>query len=64
MHLMFASGEYPWAIVPLERRAEYMVAIESAGVGGDIKPFAEFLVELAKSDATIIPSTPRRKNQE
>ncbi|AMN48318.1 Fic family protein [Steroidobacter denitrificans] len=46
MNLMFASGGYPWTIVPLERRADYMSALERASVDGDIKPFAKFLAEL------------------
>jgi fido (protein-threonine AMPylation protein) len=46
MNLMMASGGYPWTIVPLERRADYMAALESASVGQDIKPFAKFLAEL------------------
>lgn len=49
MNLMLASGGYPWIIVPLARRADYMAALESASVGGDIKPFAKFLAELAGS---------------
>lgn len=50
MNLMLASGGYPWTIVPLERRAEYMAALEGASVGGDIKPFANLLAELTKGD--------------
>jgi fido (protein-threonine AMPylation protein) len=46
MNLMLASGGYPWTIVPLERRADYMAALERASVDGDIKPFAKFLAEL------------------
>lgn len=46
MNLMLASGGYPWTIVPLERRKDYMAALESASVEGDIKPFAKFLAEL------------------
>jgi hypothetical protein len=48
MNLMLASGGYAWTIVPLERRADYMAALESASVGGDIKPSAKFLAELVK----------------
>ena len=51
MNLMLASGGYPWTIVPLERRADYMAALESASVGGDIKPFAKFLAELVNGNA-------------
>jgi hypothetical protein len=46
MNVMLASGGYPWTIVPLERRSDYMAALESASVGEDIKPFAKFLAEL------------------
>jgi hypothetical protein len=48
MNLMLASGGYPWTIVPLKRRADYMAALERASVDGDIRPFATFLAELAR----------------
>lgn len=50
MNLMLASGGYPWTIVPLERRADYMAGLERASVEGDIRPFATFLAELVRSD--------------
>jgi len=46
MNLMFASGGYPWTVIPLESRDDYMAALESASVGGDIKSFAQFLASL------------------
>jgi len=46
MNLMTASGRYPWTIVPLERRTDYMATLESASVDQDIKPFSKFLAEL------------------
>jgi hypothetical protein len=64
MNLMLASGGYPWTIVPLERRADYMAALESASVGGDIKPFAKFLAKLTKGDATNSASAQKRKTRE
>jgi threonylcarbamoyladenosine tRNA methylthiotransferase MtaB len=30
-------------VIPVEERARYMIALEAASVGQDIKPFAEFL---------------------
>lgn len=48
MNSMMAAGGYPWTIVPVERRAEYMSALESASVGQNISPFAEFLASLLK----------------
>jgi hypothetical protein len=46
MNVMLASGGYPWTIIPLERRADYMAALESASVRQDIRPFAEFVGRL------------------
>jgi hypothetical protein len=49
MNLMMAAGGYPWTIVPLERRADYMGALEAASVGQDIKPFARFVASLLRN---------------
>ncbi len=46
MNVMLAAGGYPWTIIPVERRADYMAALEAASVGQNIKPFAGFLGEL------------------
>lgn len=46
MNLMMASGGYPWTIVPVERRDEYMQALEAASVKQDIVPFTQFLASL------------------
>jgi Fic family protein len=46
MNVMMASGGYPWTIVPVERRDEYMAALERASTEADIGPFADFLAEL------------------
>jgi hypothetical protein len=46
MNLMFASGGYPWTVIPLQKREDYMAALESASVVGDIEPFARLLGSL------------------
>jgi hypothetical protein len=46
MNTMMAAGGYPWTIVPLERRVDYMGSFEAASVNHDIKPFAEFIGSL------------------
>jgi Fic family protein len=48
MNAMMAAGGYPWTIIPLEKRADYMSALESASVNHNIKPFAEFLASLLR----------------
>ena len=46
MNVMLASGGYPWTVVPVENREDYMRALESASVQGTIVPFADFLGSL------------------
>lgn len=43
MNAMLASGGYPWTIVRMKNRDQYMHALEAASVDGDIKPFASFI---------------------
>lgn len=49
MNVMLASGGYPWTITPLERRDDYMAALESASVRQDIRPFAGFVGGLVEA---------------
>jgi len=46
MNAMLASGGYPWTVIPVSRRNEYMAALEEASVKNNIKPFAAFLAGL------------------
>jgi Fic family protein len=46
MNVMLAAGGYPWTVIPLEKRDDYMAALESGSVGQDIAPFAIFLGRL------------------
>lgn len=48
MNVMLASGGYPWTVVPLERRDDYMRALESASVKQDVLPFASLLGGLVR----------------
>jgi len=43
MNALLASGDYPWTIVQMKNRDQYMQALEAVSVDGDIKPFAEFI---------------------
>ena len=48
MNVMLASGGYPWTVIPIETRNDYMAALEEASVRKDIKPFAKFLAGLVQ----------------
>lgn len=43
------SGDYPWAVVPLEKRTSYMVILEEASVNQNISTFADFLAQLVNT---------------
>lgn len=46
MNVMMASGGYLWTVVRLERRTEYMAALEQASLMQDIAPFTSLLSSL------------------
>ncbi len=52
MNVMLASGGYPWTVVPLECRNEYMAALEQASVGKNIIPFTHLIRSLIESERT------------
>ena len=43
MNAMMASGGYPWTVIELARRSDYMAALEEASSRGNIRPFAAFV---------------------
>ncbi|MGF7082140.1 Fic family protein [Mucilaginibacter sp. UYCu711] len=50
MNAMLASGGYPWTVIPVEKRAAYMEALERASTVQDIEPFAKFLGHLVEQE--------------
>jgi hypothetical protein len=49
MNAMMAAGGYPWTIIPVERRTEYIAALEAASVGENISPLSGFLASLVRA---------------
>jgi fido (protein-threonine AMPylation protein) len=45
MNALLAGGGYPWTVIRVEDRAEYLAALESASVGTDVRPFARFVAK-------------------
>ena len=50
MNVMLAGGGYPWTIIPVEKRDDYMQSLEAASVEQNIKPFSEFLATLVRDN--------------
>ena len=46
MNSQLVTCGYPWIVVPVERREEYMASLEKASVEEDIVPFAHFICSL------------------
>lgn len=46
MNSQLVTAGYPWVVVPVERRDEYMASLEKASVEEDIEPFVKFIVSL------------------
>ena len=59
MNAMMASGGYPWTVIELERRSEYMAALDEASSRENIVPFAEFVASSMRSDAERIKADQR-----
>jgi hypothetical protein len=57
MNAMLASAGVPWTIIPVDRRDEYMRALDDASVRSNVKPFATFVADCARHE----PPPPRRK---
>lgn len=46
MNLMLASGGYPWTVIPVQQRSQYMKSLEEASVHLNILPFLELVSHL------------------
>ncbi|WP_104734228.1 Fic family protein [Hanstruepera ponticola] len=55
MNTMLASGNYPWTVIPVERKDDYMNALEEASVKNNIEPFTKFISELVDLSLKGIP---------
>lgn len=59
MNAMMASGGYPWTVIELERRSEYMAALDEASSRENIVPFAEFVASSMRREADLIKAKKR-----
>ncbi len=49
MNVMLASAGYPWTVIPVERRDDYLAALEQASVNQNIEPLADLIALLVTS---------------
>lgn len=48
LNSMLVTSGYPWTIIPLEKREEYMSTLEAASIDGDVVAFTKFIYGLIK----------------
>jgi len=46
MNVMLTSAGYPWTVIPVERRTEYMMVLEQASAEQNISGFSKFISHL------------------
>ena len=54
MNAMLASGGYPWTVIEVTRRPEYMQALNAASSRGDIGPFARFVASSLHHEVALV----------
>jgi len=59
MNLMLVPAGHVWTVIPVERRAEYMNALEQASSFANIAPLAAFVADLVKAQAMAPLPRPR-----
>ena len=57
MNTMLAAGGYPWTVIRVSRKDEYLQGLETASVGGDVRRFAKFIADEIESSRQGMAST-------
>jgi fido (protein-threonine AMPylation protein) len=45
MNVLLVDGGYPWTVIRVDDRSEYLAALEAASVQTDLRPFARFVAK-------------------
>ena len=56
LNLMLSRGGWPWTIVTMKSRKQYMAALEEASVRKNIKPFTKVISDLVQQQLTLPPT--------
>lgn len=43
LNSLLASGGYPWTIIRVEDRNEYLAGLNAASISGNVRPFVELM---------------------
>jgi hypothetical protein len=60
MNVLLATAGYPWTVIRVNKRQQYLEHLECASVAGDIAPFARFIVEELRWSAQLTRNSPEK----
>jgi len=63
MNTLLAGGGYPWTVIRVEDRTEYLAALETASVASDLRPFAKFVAKQVQRTKARSPRTSAPRNR-
>ena len=63
MNTLLAGGGYPWTVIRVDDRTEYLAALEAASVEGDVRPFAKFVAKQVRRMKARSPRTSVARNR-
>jgi Fic family protein len=61
MNTMLAAGGYPWTIIQVDDRDEYLATLETASVTSDVRPFARFVSRQMQRTGALIARSARAR---
>ncbi len=54
MNALLAAGGYPWTIIQVDDRNEYLATLETASVASDVRPFARFVAKQMQRTGVLV----------
>jgi hypothetical protein len=54
MNTLLAAGGYPWTIIQVDDRDEYLATLETASVASDVRPFARFVAKQMERTGSLV----------
>lgn len=61
MNALLAAGGYPWTIIQVADRDEYLATLETASVASDVRPFARFVANQMKRTGALLATSARAR---
>jgi len=61
MNTLLAAGGYPWTIIQVDNRDEYLATLEIASVASDVRPFAGFVAKQMQRTGALLAKSAKAR---